>query len=98
METANKTKIRIVLPYSYEEDGRRLIDFKDRISVLAEGIDIKEAYYSTMAEQLIVNAYIETGKVAALQKKYMRDEPVLTVNDVALGNGRLEIISRVKWL
>jgi hypothetical protein len=100
MERNIATKsVKIVVPYNYEEEpGRILVDFRDRLSIDFEGVEVKEAYYASMAEEIVIHATVEEDRYPTLVTMYRKGEPVVKVNQATVGNGRLEINNQGKWL
>lgn len=98
METVTKTEVKIVLPFIYDsEPGRLLVDFKNKLGVDFDGLEVKDAYYSSMAEEIVVHAYVDSDRVATLMNKYRKGEPVMYVEKKNVANGRLEVINQVNW-
>lgn len=100
MERKTPAKVvKIVVPYTYEEEpGRILVDFKDRLSIDFEGVRVTEAYYASMAEEIVIHATVEEDRYPTLVTMYRKGEPVVKINEATVGNGKLEIINQGKWL
>lgn len=99
MKTANTTEVKIVIPFNYDkEPGRMVVDFRGKLSIDIEGTDVVEAYYASMAEELIVRANVPSELIDTLMNKYRKGEPVIVVEERNVANGRLEVINRAKWL
>ncbi|EGO2129938.1 hypothetical protein ITP31_004780 [Salmonella enterica] len=99
MKTANTTEVKIVIPFNYDkEPGRLLIDFKDKLSIDFEGANVVEAYYASMAEEIVVRAHVDSELITTLMSKYRKGESVIIFEEKNVDNGRLEVINRAKWL
>jgi len=100
MKTVNTAKeVKIVIPFIYDnEPGRIMVDFKGKLGIEFDGLEVKEAYYATMAEEIVVHATVKEDRYETLLNMYRKGEPVVRVVKTAVVNGRLEIINRAKWL
>lgn len=97
-QTQTNKEVKIVIPFIYSMDSyKMLVDFKDMIDCTVEGVDIIEAYYSTLAEEVVIRGKVSGELHTTLTRMYAKNEVVFRVKGSDATNGRIEVINPVRW-
>lgn len=84
----NEEILKIIVPYFPAiNTKRRFIDLKKIVNIGIEGVDIKEAFFSTMSEVITITIKANAATRAKLAAGYAKGVSLIRLYDKVIPNG-----------